>query len=54
MLDDLVYTNKIEGGSMKVFKGAMVVIKGIKRNGLCYLFGDAATRKTSLPLVPED
>lgn len=32
VLDDLGYVNKIENGAMKIYKGAMVVKKGSKRN----------------------
>ena len=37
VLDDSGYVKKIEGGSMKICKGSMVVIKGIKKEGLYYL-----------------
>ena len=53
VLDDLGYSNKIEGGVMRIAKGSMVVIKGQKREGLYHLIGEtltgcAATVKESL------
>lgn len=45
ILDDLGYTNKIEKGSMKISKGSLVAIKGVKRDGLYHLLSDTFIEK---------
>ncbi|KAG8367168.1 hypothetical protein BUALT_Bualt16G0044500 [Buddleja alternifolia] len=39
MLDDLGYSMKLESGTLKVVKGSMVIMKGIRRNGIYSLIG---------------
>ena len=48
ILDDARYMNNIEAGSMKVCKGSMVVIKGVKKNGLYHLIGETITSKNGV------
>lgn len=47
-LDEIGHTCKVEGGVMRVSKGALSVMKGVKRNGLYILSGHTVVEKCSL------
>lgn len=42
LLDDLWYTIKAEAGTIKVSKGSLTLMKGVKRNGIYLLVGATA------------
>ena len=39
MFDELGYLFKVESGTLKIVKGSMIVMKGIKKNGIYSLLG---------------
>ena len=45
VLDDKGFLSKTENGIMKIIKGSLVVMRGIKKNGLHVLQGKAITRE---------
>ena len=47
MLDELGYVIKLESGSLKVLKGSLVVMKGVKRNGIYSLIGSTVVGSIS-------
>ncbi|XP_062104333.1 uncharacterized mitochondrial protein AtMg00300-like [Humulus lupulus] len=53
VLDDADYTVKIERGFMKICRGSIVVLKGIK-DSLYYLIGETVTSSNTLAEAPTD
>ena len=52
VLDDSGYYNKIERGTMKICRGAMVVIKRIKESGIYHLVGETLVENISIASTP--
>ena len=51
MLDELGFLIKIEAGVIKVLKGSLLVMKGIKKNGIYSFLGSTVTGSTSIVAV---
>lgn len=47
VLDDKGFLSKTENGIMKIIKGSLVVMRGIKKNGLYVLQGKAITGESA-------
>ena len=47
MIDDLGYTIKVERGDLKILKGSLIVMKGVKKNGIYSLLGNTVVGSLS-------